>query len=90
MIAASRVDQAKPLVGAGQKENAAVRADRPPSNAAVIFLRRILGSENGRRVSSAVAGMADSVRASRVASAPNLYAIPDVLYHAHLRIPAMR
>jgi hypothetical protein len=36
-----------------------------------------LGSENGNSVSSASVGMANSVRASRVASAPNLYAIPD-------------
>jgi hypothetical protein len=44
----------------------------------VTFFWQILGRENGRRVSSAKVGMADSVRASRVASAPNLYAIPDV------------
>ena len=49
---------------------------RPPSNAAVIFFWQILGKANGRRVSSSVAGMADSVLASRVASTTNLYAIP--------------
>ena len=51
---------------------------RPPSNAAVTFLRQILGRENGRSVSSSVAGMADSVQTLREASATNLYAIPDV------------
>jgi hypothetical protein len=49
----------------------------PASKAAVIFFLPILGSENGKSVSSASVGMADSVRASRVASAPNLYAIPN-------------
>src|SRR5271165_4683094 len=34
----------------------------PPSNAAVIFLPQRLGNENGRSVSSSLAGMADSVR----------------------------
>jgi hypothetical protein len=36
---------------------------------------QILGDENGSRVLPEAAGMADSVRASKVASAPNLYVI---------------
>ena len=51
---------------------------RPPSNAAVTFFWQMLGRENGRSVSSSVAGMADSVQTLRVASITNLYAIPDV------------
>ena len=47
-----------------------------PEEAVIFFLQR-LGKENGRSVSSSVAGMADSVLASRVASVPNLYAISD-------------
>jgi hypothetical protein len=45
---------------------------RPPSKAAVTFFLPMLGSENGRRVSSSLAGMADSVRVLGLASAPNL------------------
>jgi len=50
----------------------------PPSNATATFFRQILGKENVRSVSSSVAGMADSVRTSRLTSITNLYAILDV------------
>ena len=43
----------------------------PPSNAAVPFFLHRFGSVNGRSVSSPAAGVADSVRGWRVASAPN-------------------
>ena len=38
----------------------------------------MLGKENGRSVSFSVAGMANSVLASRMASSTNLYAISEV------------
>src|SRR5271165_4123812 len=49
----------------------------PPSKAAVTFFRRTLGSENGRSVSSSLAGMAASVRVQELALAPDFWAIPD-------------
>ena len=48
---------------------------RPPSNAAVTLFLQMLGKEKGRSLSLLVAGMADPVLASRVASTTNLYAI---------------
>jgi hypothetical protein len=66
-----RIEQAKPLV-------APASCRTPPSNAAVTFFRQTLGSENGRRLSSATVGMANSVQASGVASVTNLYAISGV------------
>ena len=65
------VDQAKTLVGGGKNENLAVGTDLSPSNAAVTFFLQMFGKENGSRVSSSVAGMADSVRSWRVASTTN-------------------
>src|SRR4051794_18958780 len=50
---------------------------RPPSNAAVTFFWPILGRENGRKSSSSAVGMANSVQASRVEEATNLYGISD-------------
>jgi hypothetical protein len=72
------VDQAKALVGTRQQQDAAVGTDLARIEGGGDFFLPILGSENGKRVSSASAGMADSVRASRVASAPNLYVTPGV------------
>jgi hypothetical protein len=60
----------------------------PPSNAAVTFLWRKFGRENGSRVSSSAASMADSVRDWGV----SIQSLNDSgwLSHARLRIPAMR
>jgi hypothetical protein len=69
------VDQAKTLVGARQQQDATIGTDL--AGVEGVFFLPILGSANGKRVSSASVGMADSVRAARVASAPNLYAILD-------------
>src|SRR5271169_2730950 len=73
-----RIDQTKPLVGAGSNKTPPSELIRPPSNAAVTFFWQMLGKENARSVSSSLAGMADSVRTLRLASVPNLYAIPEV------------
>ena len=47
-------------LGSGQKHDPAIRGNalRPPSNAAVIFLRPTAGKENGGNVSSVMAGVA--------------------------------
>jgi len=47
-------------------------------NAAVTIFLQMLGEENGTSLSLSVAGMADPVLASRVASTTNLYAITAV------------
>ena len=44
---------------------------------AVSLIRTATFNSRSRMVENSPIGMADSVRASRVASAPNLYAIPD-------------
>ena len=72
-----RVDQAKALVDACEQQDAAIRTDVSGIKGGGDFFLRRLGRENGRRVSSSSVGMADFVRASGVASAPNPYAIPD-------------
>ena len=44
---------------------------RPPSKAAVIFLRWTAGKENGRRLSSVMAGVARSILAQGWLQQPN-------------------
>jgi len=83
-----RSDQAGALVRADQKKHTATELIVPPSNAAVTFLWRKFGRENGSRVSSSAASMADSVRDWGV----SIQSLNDSgwLSHARLRIPAMR
>jgi len=47
---------------------------RPPSKAAVIFLRRTAGKQNGRRLSSIMAGVARFDPGKGVVSATESYA----------------
>ncbi len=49
---------AQSTLGLPQQHHAGVEVMRPPSNAAVIFLRQTAGNENGRRLSSSMAGVA--------------------------------
>ena len=48
---------------------------RPPSKAAVTFLRATAGNENGRRLSSVMAGVAGAVRREGWRSATKSYAL---------------
>lgn len=48
---------------------------RPPSNAAVIFLRPTAGNENGKNVSSVMAGVARAIWSEGQASTTESYAI---------------
>jgi hypothetical protein len=73
-----RIDQAKPLVGTSQQQDPAVRADPPTIECGGDFLLADTWQREREKGIVGEGGMADSVRASRVASAPNLYAIPDV------------
>jgi hypothetical protein len=78
MIAANLSIRPSLLSAAAKSRTPPSELIKPPSNAAVIFFVQRLGKENGRSVSLSVAGMADSVLASRVASTTNLYAISEV------------
>ncbi len=72
-----RVDQTEPAVGTGQQQNAAVRTDLSAiERGGDFFLADTWQREREQGIVGAV-GMADSVRAARVASVTNLYAIPD-------------
>ena len=53
-------------------QNAVPAAQMGAATAAVTFFLQRLGRAKGRSVSLSSVGMADSVRASRVASTPNL------------------
>jgi len=47
---------AEPMIGLGEQHDPPSELIRPPSKAAVIFLRRTAGKQNGRRLSSIMAG----------------------------------
>jgi hypothetical protein len=63
---------------------------RPPSNAAVTFLRCTDGSANGSRLSSVMAGVAESDSAGDWRRHPNLSLQIRRLRYIRQRIPALR